>query len=210
MKNLAIYYGYQNWSRWNIEKGFVFSTIEELEQWLNSLTTYCNIGYPQLELNDKSREKVEEWLKNNEKPLFFKTTGCGAWQIKLQKTDCNTFGEYKQQRDYASAKKAKEREQKRLGELFKQKKGWYRVNLELTGDGVITSRFSCKDFTGEVIAVSGAEAYEKAIKECEVEAPGYFAADMMGRGYSFEFLGVKTDDGYSVALWKEWKANGTI
>jgi hypothetical protein len=41
-------------------------------------------------------------------------------------------------------------------------------------------------------------------------APGYSPAGMLSSGYSFEFLGVKTDNGYSVELWQQWKNEGTI
>ena len=210
MKYLAIYYGFQDWSRRNIERGVVFETIEQLEAWMATTTTYCNPGRPCLQLNPSSREKVENWLAQPDKPLYFKTTGCGSWEILLTTTDCNTFDEYKQQRDEAAKQKAHDHEQKRLAELYEPRKGWYRVNLELSGDGITTHPHSCKDFTGEVIADNGATAYNKAVSECQRMAPGYFPADMLSGGYSFEFLGVKTDDGYSVELWQQWKDEGTI
>ena len=209
MKFLAIYFGYQNWSRRNIERGIVFDTIEELEAWMGTTTTYCNKGCENLSLNENSRRKVEEYMNgSHEKPMFFKTTGCGSWEIILTTTDCETFEEYRQQRDEAANQKAHDREQKRLGELYEQKKGWYRVTLELTGDGIVERGY--KTFTGDVIAASGAEAYDKAVRECQKLAPCYEPAEMINSGYSFEFLGVLTDDGYSVEKWNEWKNNGVI
>ena len=35
-------------------------------------------------------------------------------------------------------------------------------------------------------------------------------ADMDSSDFSFTFLGVKTDDGYSVEKWNEWKEKGEI
>ena len=35
-------------------------------------------------------------------------------------------------------------------------------------------------------------------------------ADATSHGYDFLFLGVKTDEGYSVEKWEEWKRNGQI
>lgn len=210
MKYLAIYFGFQNWSHKYVEKGVIFETIEQLENWMATTPTYCNPGRPFLQLNQTSREKVENWLAQPDKPLYFKTTNCGCWDILLTTTNCATFDEYKQQRDEAAKQKANEREQKRLAELYEPRKGWYSVTLELSGDGITTHPNSCKDFTGKVIADNGAEAYKKAVSECQAMAPGYFPTDMLSNGYSFEFLGVKTDDGYSVELWQQWKNEGTI
>lgn len=210
MKHLAIYFGRPNWSRQNVEKGVIFETIEQLEAWMATTTTYCNPGRPCLQLNPSSREKVENWLAQPDKPFYFKTTNCGCWDILLTTTNCDSFDEYKQQRDEAAKQKAQAREQKRLAELYEPRKGWYGVNLELSGDGITTHPNSCKDFTGKVIADNGAEAYKKAVSECQAMAPGYSPAGMLSSGYSFEFLGVKTDDGYSVELWQQWKNEGTI
>ena len=210
MKYLAIYSGYQNWSRRNVEKGIVFKTIEQLEAWMSTTTTYCNTGWPCLQLNPASREKVENWMAQPDKPLYFKTTGCGSWEILLTRTDCNTFDQYRPQRDEADTHPTHDREPKRLAELYQPRKGWYRVTLELSGNGITTSPHACKDFSGEVIADNGADAYNKAVSECQTMAPDYFPADMLSIGYSFEFLGVKTDNGYSVKKGNDWKSEGAI
>ena len=163
--------------------------------------------------------------------LEIATTGCGNTRIYGYKPLADTVEEHDRivkERDEAAAKVQQEKReaavQKRLGELYEQRKGWYRVQLDIKlmvfnnhGNDYIADT----TFEGDIIATCGADAYNKAVKHlCDgpeevITYHGNISAlqswsDMTSYGYEFLFLGVKTDDGYSVEKWEEAKANGEI
>lgn len=157
-----------------------------------------------------------------------RTTGCGAWDISFYPAQADTLEEheriYNERREAARQERmrqAKEAQHRRLAELNEQKRGWYHVELELClsvfnnhGNDYRTD----KTFSGNVIANSGMDAYDKAVKD--IRSAGFTHrgnmaileswAEPTSHGYEFLFLGVKTDDGYSVEKWEEWKAKGEI
>lgn len=157
-----------------------------------------------------------------------RTTGCGAWDISFYPALADTLEEheriYNEQREAAKQERMRQAEaarQRRLAELNEQKRGWYHVELDLRlsvfnnhGNDYRTDM----TFSGNVIADSGMDAYDKAVKDVKNDTfthRGNMAileswADPESHGYSFQFLGVKTDEGYSVEKWEEWKKNGEI
>ena len=171
---------------------------------------------------------VEQYGGGKSNAVTLRTTGCGCWDIVIRPALADTLEEhnriYNEQREAAKQERmrlAKEAEQRRLAELNNQKRGWYHVELELrlsvfnnNGNDYRTD----KTFSGNVIANSGMDAYDKAVKEIKNEGfthRGNIAileswAEPTSHGYEFLFLGVKTDDGYSVERWEEWKKNGEI
>jgi len=160
-----------------------------------------------------------------------RTTGCGAWEIGFHPALADTIEEheriYNEQREAAKAKRmqaAEAAKQRRLAELNEQRRGWYHVELDLKLY-VFANRgndyFADTTFTGDIIADSGMDAYNKAVKHiqsCPEEIICYHGcmsslhawSDAPSGGYDFTFLGVKTDEGYSVEKWEEWKRNGEI
>lgn len=171
---------------------------------------------------------VEQYGGVKSNAVTLRTTGCGCWDIVIRPALADTLEEhnriYNEQREAAKQerlRKAEEARQRRLAELNEQKRGWYHVELELRlsvfnnhGNDYRTD----KTFSGNVIANSGMDAYDKAVKEIKNEGfthRGNIAileswAEPESHGYEFMFLGVKTDDGYSVEKWEEWKKNGEI
>lgn len=159
-----------------------------------------------------------------------RTTGCGCWDISFYPALADTLEEheriYNERREAAKAERKRLAEaaiQRRLEELNEQKRGWY--HAELTVRTMVFARkgndyMTDLTFSGNVIADSGADAYDKALKHVmehpeELTHRGNMASlhawpDMVSRDFSFTFLGVKTDEGYSVEKWEEWKKNGEI
>lgn len=159
-----------------------------------------------------------------------RTTGCGAWDISFYPALADTLEEheriYNEQREAAKAERKRLAEaaiQRRLEELNEQKRGWY--HAELTVRAMVFARkgndyMTDLTFSGNVIADSGVDAYDKALKHVmehpeELTHRGNMASlhawpDMVSRDYAFTFLGVKTDDGYSVEKWQEWHDKGEI
>jgi len=159
-----------------------------------------------------------------------RTTGCGCWDISFYPALADTLEEhdriYNERRMVARGMRmaqAKAVKEIRLKKLNEQKRGWY--HAELTVRAMVFAQkgndyMADLTFSGNVIADSGADAYDKALKHVmehpeELTHRGNMASlhawpDMVSRDYSFTFLGVKTDDGYSVEKWEEWKKNGEI
>lgn len=157
-----------------------------------------------------------------------RTTGCGAWDISFYPALADTLEEheriYNEQRMVARRMRmaqAKAVKELRLKKLNEQKRGWYHVELELrlsVFNNHGNDYRADMTFSGNVIADSGMDAYDKAVKDVKNDTfthRGNMAileswADPESHGYSFQFLGVKTDEGYSVEKWEEWKKNGEI
>jgi len=159
-----------------------------------------------------------------------RTTGCGAWEIGFHPALADTIEEheriYNEQREAAKAERKRLAEaaiQSRLAELNEQRKGWY--HAELTVRAMVFAQrgndyMTDLTFSSNVIADSGADAYDKALKHVmdhpeELTHRGNMATlhawpDMTSHDFDFTFLGVKTDEGYSLDKWNEWKEKGEI
>ena len=74
------------------------------------------------------------------------------------------------------------------------------------------------EYSCNVIADSGIDAYSKTskyLKDHPEELKHHrgwatleSVCDPTSRDYNFTFLGMKTDEGYSVEAWEEWHKNG--
>lgn len=215
-------------------------TPEEAIAIINSWKTYGRSKFPDcIVVNATTAEKIRALFRDGfgtypsgEPRTYagFRTTGCGAWEIGFHPALADTIEEheriYKEQRERAKAERlrlAEETKRRRMAELDVQRRGWWHVELGLTlsvfanrgNDYTTTATFS-----GNIIADSGMDAYRKAVKHVE-EHPHelthrgnaailMYCADPWSSSYDCTFLGVKTDDGYSVEMWEEWKKNGEI
>ncbi len=149
------------------------------------------------------------------------TTGCRLTRIygyypladTVEEHDAIVAERERAQRE-ADAKRYKEEREERLAELNHVRRGWYHVELDIKI--VVPGRMNFADttFTGNVIADSGADAYIKAKAHfssrhnlvryhgqyCEI----FDCSAMESGGYNFIFLGMKTDEGYSVEKWEDF------
>lgn len=183
-------------------------------------------------VNERTAEKIRDLFRDGfgnypsgEPRTYagFRTTGCGAWEIGFHPALADTLEEheriYNEQREAAKAERMRQAEaakQRRIAELHEQKRGWYHVELDLElmvfatkGNDYITT----STFEGDIIADSGMDAYQKAVKHVQDHpeelthrgnmANLQFWANPDSSGFRCTFLGVKTDDGYSVEKWQE-------
>lgn len=180
------------------------------------------------ELFENGFVKTYEGNKNNYARL--RTTGCGCWDIVIRPALADTLEEheriYNEQRKVAKAMRMAQAaavKELRLKELNEQKRGWYHASVEVRlyvynergNDYCETADYSCY-----LIADSGMDAYDKVVKDAKshpdkLMVRGNITAlqsvcDPTSSGFEFMFLGVKTDEGYSVEKWEEWKKNGEI
>lgn len=142
-----------------------------------------------------------------------RTTGCCSTSIKMYYTEAETVEEHDAMVERANRERAEQARQRReaeltrrYAELSEKREGWYSVSLTYTRLGIRDMRTIETTFSGKCIASSGMEAYQKAIKELEKDGEAslgaYFPEPTSGN-YSFLFLGVKTDDGYTYKEWEE-------
>jgi len=150
------------------------------------------------------------------------TTGCSTTRILIYPALADTIEEhdriYSEKIEEEKVQRLAENEQRiqnRLAELHKEKKGWYSVglNFDRAKFGRSGIYYNESDFSACIIASSGADAFNKTIKhliESVDVLPDSQYPEMISSRYYFEFLGVKTDDGYSVDLWEKWKEEGVL
>lgn len=218
----------------------VVQTADEAIEVINTWKTYGKPTARQIKVNAIAGFKIREYFTNRVNitwdgyktnlPLSVRTTGCGCWDIIIRPALADTLEEhdriYNEQREAAKQERKRQAEaamQRRLGELYEQKRGWYHVSLEIrmyvfTNKGNDIMPYA--DYSCDVIADSGMNAYDKTVKYLhehpeEIKHPRGSAAlqsvcEPTSSGYDFTFLGVKTDDGYSIDIWNEWKEKGEI
>ena len=185
-----------------------------------------------IEVNERSAEKIREIFreKNVTGVRQLRTTGCGCWDISFYPAMADTIEEhtriYNEHREAAKKerlRKAEEARQRRLAELNVHRQGWYHTELDVRVM-VFNNRgndyFTDLTFSGKVIADSGMDAYDKAMKHVQDHpeelvhrgniASLHCVAEPFESGFSYTFLGMKTDEGYSVEKWEEAKVNGEI
>ena len=156
-----------------------------------------------------------------------RTTGCGAWEIGFTYPLADTLQEHERiynerQKAREAARKEREHEIQREREvaLSEVRRGWYHVEMDITL--YVFARhgndyFANTTFCGTVLAESGADAYDKALSEMEKNPMLYHGnptfvhaiPDAWSDDFSFTFLGMRTDDGYSVEEWEKWKETNT-
>lgn len=195
--------------------------------------------WEQITVNAQTERKIREYFANGVDKtwegykldyLSVRTTGCGCWDVIIRPALADTLEEheriYKEKREAAKQERMKaieEARKRRLVELNEQKRGWYHVSLELRlyvfanrgNDWMEDADYSCN-----LIADSGMDAYDKVVKYVkdhpqELTVRGNITAlqsycGPTDGGFECNFLGVKTDEGYSIDLWEEWKAKGEI
>lgn len=155
------------------------------------------------------------------------TKGCGAWEIGFTYAHADTLQEHERicnelHEAEEAARKEREREIKRQREmeLNVRRRGWYYVEMDLELD--VSPRHgndyhANTTFCEYIIAESGADAYRKMVNEVGYNPLTYHGNDAVASyipeswssEFSFTFLGVKTDDGYSVEEWEKMKENNT-
>lgn len=155
------------------------------------------------------------------------TKGCGAWEIGFTYAHADTLQEHERicnelHEAEEAARKEREREIKREREaaLNVRRRGWYHVEMDITlyvfarhGN----DHFANTTFCGTVLADSGADAYRETVSLLENNAMLYHGdptvvraiPDAWSDDFSFTFLGMRTDDGYSVKEWEKWKETNT-
>lgn len=239
VNNQAFFVSYEGFTRNNNVCNPYKAVCHTADEAIAVINTWHTYGHHEtfIVVNDYAERKIRELFDNGfvktyegdkSSVVTLRTTGCGCWDIIIRPALADTLEEheriYNEQREAARQERMRQAEaakQRCLAELNEQRRGWYHVELDLRlmvfnergNDYRTEMTFSCN-----VIADSGMNAYNKAVNDIRNDTfthRGNIAileswAAPESIGYSFTFLGVKTDDGYSVEKWEEWKKNGEI
>lgn len=202
------------------------SSAQEAINFINSLT-YRNSGKGTIQANDYTVKRLNQifaecqWEGNQIKGFGMvmsneiATSGCSTTRIYLYKPLGETLEEhvtaYQAKIEAERAERlaeAKRRRERRMNELNEEREGWYYVEMN---DIKVIGTFArgndrpiYRDFSGKVIAKSGADAYAKAVKrlddtmmeDCSNNNFTYWhheCPDMMSSNYYFSFVGMLTD-----------------
>lgn len=247
-KSFFIYYsGTDRFGNTHMPYKAVAKTADEAIAVINTWKTYGKNStepFEQITVNAQTEKKIREyfasglnvtWDGYKTDHLSVRTTGCGCWDIIIRPALADTLEEheriYNEQREAARKERMRQAEaakQKRLTELNEQKRGWYHVSLDLRLSVYAqhgNDYFEDATFEGNMLAASGADAYDKTVKYVKAHPEELETARMKRRGdcgvlqswsdmtshdFDFQFLGVKTDDGYSIDKWNEWREKGEI
>lgn len=146
-----------------------------------------------------------------------KTTGCGKASISIHEAPADTLEEceaiYLGEKEERERREAVCREaylQAQLADLYRPRKGWYSVEMtyrQAYSHPTLGIERRWKTFTGELIAGSGKEAYDKTIKYLSDRMdnlPDSLYPAETDNKFGFVFLGMRTDDGYSVEAWEKY------
>jgi len=206
----------------------VVHTADEAINVINTWQTYGrkNSG-SNIKVNPRTEDKIRNIFCNglgtypNGQPRTvdtMRTTGCGAWDIYIRYALAGTIEEheriYRERASAADAERSRQTdhdERHRLAELSEVHRGWYNVQLDLRVMVFNThgnDYFKDMTFTGKIIADSGIDAYNKTVKYIqdhpeELTHNGNMAtlqtwSEAASDGFSYTFLGIKTDDGYKI------------
>ena len=206
------------------QKG-MFSTPEELHQFIK------NLGFG---LNTHIINRIEQvfaphWDGTyNGRPFQLAPPNIGPNRIYVYPALADTMEQHEailqkqiaeeKERQEAEKKIRDEEEAKRrlqvLRELSEPKKGWYHVSITFNRykyhitQGMLPQEST---FSGTTIAENGMGAYHKAVAAVEKEYQVIDVPNAHDTGaFHASFLGVKTDNGYSVELWEKWRKEGVI
>lgn len=233
-KFFITYGGHSNDGRYHFSQKAVVSTLEEAVSVINAWHSYGNPKRECLIVNQYCLDKIKSFFEDGlgefvtgEKRTYesIKTTGCGAWAIYFYYAMGDTVDEHEaaykdkcESEQQERIRKSEEEKKKRMIELCEEKRGWYSVYLTFDcyqwseRAGGMVSRM--KDFSGKCIASSKLDAYNKARNDIKMNNPeliGLNFHDPTNQNYfDAVFLGMKTDDGYSIEAWEEAKAKGEI
>lgn len=210
------------------DKQSLVGSASEAIAFINSLT-YRNQGKCAISCNEATAKRINqifnecEWDDRGQikgfRQIFsteIATTGCSTTRIYLYKPLAETLEDhqkaYQAKMDAERTERladAQRRKDRRTAELYEEREGWYYVQLnEIKVIGTFARGNDhpiYKDFSGKVIAKSGADAYLKAVKhleetmmnDCNTQNFTYWhheCPDMMSHDYYFSYIGIQSDD----------------
>lgn len=196
------------------QKG-IAATKEEAIKLIESFRNYGKKDGKLLIVNDNLSKGLENLFADGVIKSF-KTVNCGCKAIMIYEALADTVEEHQRLYDERCENEKKERiaasnarREALLKEFREIKRGWYGVNLEINCLDIRTSRRYAKSFNGNIIADSKMDAYNKALGQMDDfcasrEYVFESASEWNSSSTDVEFLGMRTDYGYSIDAWYEF------
>lgn len=213
-------------------KKAILNSVEEAETWINNLHDHDNEAERSIIVNNAIHCHLVNIFSKEDEGMKMQTTGCSPDSfIYCYPALADTVEEHerlwlareaerKAKEQAERVKKQAEYEKKlaehktslmiREKELKAMPKGWYEVVISYlyTSNMTISLRKSTESFEG--IADNGWEAYHKVLELLKQKYNGFLHEYDNILEADIAFLGMKTDNGYSIDAWAEAKAEGTI
>lgn len=218
MKLFIKYHGTDKQGNMCVPYKAIVSSFDEAVNTIETWHTYGKNVRPTLIANDYCKQKLTEVFAGRiELPISISITNCGCYVVTIEKGLADNVAQHEeladQERLYQAQIAAKKRETEKYFKFKvynKVAKGWYFVSIPLTLHDY-ECRTSYKTFTTYVLANSKIDAINKTTPEAEKYAlnNGGFT---LAKPISWEecdvyFVGMKTDDGFSLDAWKEKYGN---
>lgn len=206
-------------------KKAILNSVEEAETWINNLHDHDNETERVLIVNDSTHRHLVNIFSKEDKGVKMQTTGCSPDSfIRCFPALANTAEEHEKlwfaREAERKAQEQEEREKKqaerkaafaiREKELKAMPKGWYEVVISYLYTSSTTMRLHKNTESFEGFADNGWEAYHKVLEQIEQKYNGFLHEHDTILEADIAFLGMKTDNGYSIDAWAKAKAEGAI
>ena len=217
-----VYICNDGYGRYFVKYRALCKTKEEAVNAISEWHTYGSLRYDTIKINNHFNQvlNVLYGLEEGVAPGEVKTTNCGSGTIRIYPALSDNLKDHErlvnEQRKREKEEKDRireEKEQETLADFFKQRKGWYSVSIEITALTFGTCHRVHKTFSGDIVASCKMSAYRKAVEQMEefcTEHSLIYESTASWKNADIEFLGMKTDYGYSVEAWEEAKKKGEI
>lgn len=196
------------------------SNVEESINAIQSFHSYGRKNNPFLQVNSQTLAALTELfdsgaVRGSKFPLL-RTTGCGCKDIRFFEPLGPTLEEheaaYRAKCEVEKAerlRRAEEYHQRLLAEYNEVRRGWYEVEIEISVLPWKSMNRTVREFYGIVIADSKMDAYDKAVAQmndyCASQRCSFESAEPWNSSHNnVEFLGMKTDYGYSIEAWEKF------
>ena len=213
-------------------KKVILDSVEEAENWINNLHDHDNENERNIVVNDNMHCHLANIFADENEGMKMQTTGCSldsfifcfpALADTVEEHERLWFAreaERKAQEQTKHEKKQTEFEKRqaerkaafavREKELKAMPKGWYEVTVSYLYSSHVTLRMHKETKSFEGVAENGWEAYHKVLDQLKKKYNGFLHDwdDILEADISF--LGMRTDEGFSVKTWSKAKAKGII
>lgn len=206
-------------------KKAILNSVEEAETWINNLHNHGNEDERNLVVNDSTHRHLVNIFSKEDEGMKMQTTGCSPDSViycypaladsteEHERIWFTREAERKAQEQEEREKKQAERKTAfaiREKELKAMPKGWYEVVISYFYTSNMTMRLRKKTESFEGFADNGWEAYHKVLDQLEQKHNGFLHEYDTILDADIAFLGLKTDNGYSIDAWAKAKAEGAI
>lgn len=213
-------------------KKAIFNSVEEAETWINELHDHDNESERSISVNDSIHCHLVNIFSKEDEGMKMQTTGCSpdnfiycfpALADTVEEHEKLWFArevEHKAQEQAEHTKKQADFEKRqaerkaafavREKELKAMPKGWYEVVISYlyTSKTTMCPHKNTESFKG--IADNGWDAYHKVLDLLKQKYNAFLHEYDTILDADIAFLGMKTDNGYSIDAWAKAKAEGAI